>query len=140
MCWLTSSWVARESTDEILERLRNGRQLLDEQASDAASLRQANPDVHVEASILSPRATAIVSEDNSRPKSSSSTVMARVADNPSISKAAPEHGEGNIKEESTMLIGRLDNISLQLSADCSGRDRYLAVGVDYGTTYTSSPP
>jgi hypothetical protein len=46
---------SRESIDEILERVRRGKDFLDKQASDAASLRQANPHVQIAESVLEPK-------------------------------------------------------------------------------------
>ncbi|KAK3897213.1 hypothetical protein C8A05DRAFT_48084 [Staphylotrichum tortipilum] len=46
------------SIDEILEGVRNGKGLLDKQATKAESLRQANPQLHIAGSVLGPRKTA----------------------------------------------------------------------------------
>ncbi|CAP64600.1 uncharacterized protein PODANS_5_8750 [Podospora anserina S mat+] len=46
------------TTDEILEGVRNGKGLLDRQATKAASLRLANPQLQIAESVLNPRRTA----------------------------------------------------------------------------------
>ncbi|KAK0721450.1 hypothetical protein B0T21DRAFT_373642 [Apiosordaria backusii] len=46
------------SIDEILEGVRSGKGLLDRQATKAASLRQANPQLQIAGSVLNPRKTA----------------------------------------------------------------------------------
>ncbi|KAK4179388.1 hypothetical protein QBC36DRAFT_322737 [Triangularia setosa] len=46
------------STEAILEGVRSGKGLLDRQATKAASLRQANPQLQIAGSVLNPRKTA----------------------------------------------------------------------------------